>query len=139
MRSPFHAALAVGAAMVLTLSACSGSSHHAAKTGGGASMSGMSGMSTAPATGSGTPVATDHVAIKNFAFVPATVTVHTGATVTWTNTDQEQHTVTSLTGVFKSPVLATTTTFHYAFTKPGTYHYQCTIHPFMRGTVVVAP
>jgi len=23
------------------------------------------------------------------------------------------------------------------FTKPGTYHYQCLIHPFMRGTVVV--
>ncbi len=25
------------------------------------------------------------------------------------------------------------------FTRPGTYHYICLIHPFMHGTVVVTP
>jgi plastocyanin len=27
----------------------------------------------------------------------------------------------------------------FTFTKPGTYHFECLIHPFMRGTVVVSP
>jgi plastocyanin len=36
------------------------------------------------------------VAIKNFAFAPAAVTVPAGTTGTWTNTDEEPHTVSAL-------------------------------------------
>jgi plastocyanin len=28
-------------------------------------------------------------------------------------------------------------TFEFKFEKPGTYHYLCTIHPRMVGTIVV--
>jgi plastocyanin len=141
MRSPSRAALVVSgaAAIAFMLTGCGGSPHHAAAQSEGTSMPGMSGMPTAPPTGPTTPVRTNHVTIKNFAFAPATVTVPVGTTVNWTNTDQDPHTVTSTTGVFRSPALSTTNTFHYAFSKPGTYHYLCTIHPFMRGTVVVTP
>lgn len=86
---------------------------------------------------SGPPVATDTVAIKNFAFAPAAVTVRAGTTVTWTNDDEEAHTVTTASGPVHSKALAPGATFAYRFAKPGTYHYICTIHPYMQGTVTV--
>ena len=77
------------------------------------------------------------MAIKNFAFVPAAITVPVGTTVTWTNTDEEPHTVSATGGPFHSAALNTGATYRYTFTKPGQYRYLCTIHPFMRATVVV--
>ena len=38
---------------------------------------------------------------------------------------------------FKSPALDTGEAFSYVFSKPGTYHYFCSLHPHMQGTVVV--
>ena len=102
----------------------------------------MPGMTTSAAAadpGQTVPVATDSVAIKNFAFSPVTVTVRAGTTITWTNGDQDAHTVTATGGVFKSPTLNTGDTYRYTFTKPGRYDYLCTIHPFMTATVVVTP
>ncbi|MFF4830037.1 plastocyanin/azurin family copper-binding protein [Streptomyces sp. NPDC001312] len=85
------------------------------------------------------PVAGNAVAIKNFAFSPATLKVKAGTTVTWTNQDTDAHTVTSAGsgGPLHSAALATHATYRYTFTKPGTYHYLCTIHPFMTATVEV--
>jgi amicyanin len=95
-------------------------------------------MSPMPTTGDAQqPVAADAVSITNFAFVPATVMVKVGTTVTWTNHDQDPHNVTARSGAFRSPTLNTGGTFAFAFTKPGTYEYLCTIHPFMTATVVV--
>jgi plastocyanin len=78
------------------------------------------------------------VAIMDFAFAPATVTVKAGSTVTWTNHDSEAHTVrTTKSTTVKSDVLATDATFSFTFTTPGEYAYHCSIHPEMHGTVVV--
>ncbi|WP_204073833.1 cupredoxin domain-containing protein [Planotetraspora phitsanulokensis] len=85
----------------------------------------------------GKAVAAKTVAIKNFAFAPAAVKVPVGTTVTWTNTDEEPHTVSATSGPFRSGTLMTGATYRYTFTKPGKYRYLCTIHPFMLGTVVV--
>jgi plastocyanin len=93
----------------------------------------------APGAGQDAPVATDSVAIQNFAFSPTTVTVKAGSTVTWTNRDQDAHTVTAMSGPFHSPTLTTGQSFRYTFTTPGRYDYLCTIHPFMTATVVVTP
>jgi amicyanin len=78
------------------------------------------------------------VTIHNFAFGPQVVTVKAGTTVHWTNRDAEAHTVTSDNGVFNSPVLQPGTSYSHTFTKPGTYSYHCSIHPFMTGKVVVS-
>ncbi|MFF4836605.1 cupredoxin family copper-binding protein [Streptomyces sp. NPDC001315] len=85
------------------------------------------------------PVTGNAVAIRNFAFSPATLKVKAGTTVTWTNQDSDAHTVTSAGsgGPLHSAALATHATFSYTFTKPGTYAYLCTIHPFMTATVEV--
>ncbi|MFE7329532.1 plastocyanin/azurin family copper-binding protein [Streptomyces sp. NPDC057565] len=87
----------------------------------------------------GAPVTGNSVAIKNFAFAPATLKVRVGTTVTWTNQDTDAHTVTSAGtgGPLHSAALATHATYSYTFTKPGTYTYLCTIHPFMTATVEV--
>jgi plastocyanin len=61
-----------------------------------------------------------------------------GTTVTWTNLDGADHTVTQNGGqVFKSPDLATGATFEVTFDEAGTYQYICKFHPAMRGTITV--
>jgi plastocyanin len=65
------------------------------------------------------------------------LTVPVGTTVTWTNHDEEPHTVVANDGSFHSPSLGTNATFSYTFSTAGTFAYICSIHPFMHGTVVV--
>lgn len=103
-------------------------------------MPSMSMPMSPPSTGAAAaPVTGDAVAIKNFAFAPATLKVKVGTTVTWTNQDTDAHTVTSTGsgGPLRSAALNTHATYSYTFTKPGTYSYLCTIHPFMTATVEV--
>jgi plastocyanin len=79
------------------------------------------------------------VAIDNFTFGPATLTVPVGTTVVWTNRDDIPHTVTSDQSppLFRSKPLDTGDTFSNTFDKPGTYGYFCSLHPHMQGTVIV--
>jgi nitrite reductase (NO-forming) len=82
------------------------------------------------------------------AFSPNSITVKVGATVTWTNTDDMFHTVTSGTstgtagtpdGTFNSGFIAPGQTWSYTFTAAGTFPYFCTPHPWMVGKVIVTP
>jgi plastocyanin len=77
------------------------------------------------------------VTIQNFAFSPASVTVPTGTTVTWTNRDSAPHQVGSDTGAFQGGALGTGASYSFTFTTPGTFPYHCVIHPSMHGTVTV--
>jgi plastocyanin len=77
------------------------------------------------------------VQIKNDAFNPATLTIVTGETVTFTNRDDDAHTVTSTNLAFDSKGIDTGQSWHYRFDKPGTYTYFCALHPFMKGTIIV--
>jgi plastocyanin len=95
-------------------------------------------VATAPWNPS-TAQATDatKVVVKDFMFSPTTSTVRAGSTVTWTNMDDEPHAVLSDTGLFKSGAMDTNESFSFKFDKPGTYHFTCSIHPRMVGTIVV--
>lgn len=77
------------------------------------------------------------ITAQNFMFSPATITVKAGSTVTWVNHDEEPHTIFNDAGLFRSSALDTNESFSYTFDKPGTYHYVCTIHPRMTGTIIV--
>jgi plastocyanin len=79
------------------------------------------------------------VKIDNFSFSPAQITVAPGTKVTWANQDDMPHTVTDAGAprAFKSPALDTGDAFSHMFSAPGTYHYYCSLHPYMHGTVVV--
>ena len=77
-------------------------------------------------------------------FVPETLTVSKGTTVTWTNGDSTLHTVTSGSAEsgnsgteFDSSYLAAGKTFQHQFSTSGTFDYYCTLHPYMKGKVVV--
>jgi plastocyanin len=79
----------------------------------------------------------DQIQVKDFTFMPATLTVSAGSKVTWVNKDDEPHTVVSDSGLFRSAALDTDESFSFTFDKPGTYHFTCSIHPRMVGTIVV--
>jgi plastocyanin len=79
----------------------------------------------------------NRIVVKEFMFTPNAVTVKTGATVTWANMDDEPHTVVSDTGLFRSGAMDTNESYSFKFDKPGTYHFTCSIHPRMVGTIVV--
>jgi plastocyanin len=77
------------------------------------------------------------IAIKDFMFAPTPLKIKAGTAVVWINNDDEPHTVVSETGLFRSGGVDTNETFTYTFQKPGTYHFVCSIHPRMVGTIVV--
>jgi len=76
-------------------------------------------------------------------FVPSTVTIEAGETVTWDNTDTAAHTATGgsaadgPSGVFDSSLIMATQSYSFTFDTPGTYVYFCMVHPWMEGTVIV--
>jgi plastocyanin len=85
----------------------------------------------------GAPAA--HVTIDNFSFSAPTLVVAAGTAVTWTNRDDIPHTITAdgMPPSYRSHPLDTGDSFRQLFKLPGTYHYYCSLHPKMRGTVVV--
>jgi len=78
-----------------------------------------------------------NVDIKGYAFQKPAVTVTVGTTVTWTNRDDDPHTVTADDKSFDSKGLGNGDSWAHTFTKPGTYPYHCSAHPFMKGTIIV--
>jgi plastocyanin len=80
------------------------------------------------------------IAYRSFAINPDVVRVRSGSTVEWTNYDPTNHNVTSEGGPqhFASKDFGERATFKLRLTHPGTYHYECTLHPAtMNGTIQV--
>jgi plastocyanin len=112
----------------------------------GVAVAALLGPSASPAAAQPTPAASvtrlakvegPPVTIDNFTFSPATLTVASGTTVTWTNQDDMVHTVTAADRAFSSKGLETGDTYSYTFTTPGTYTYFCALHPRRTATVIV--
>jgi plastocyanin len=102
---------------------------------------GLSAIACAPAFGANQTVMA--VSIPDNAFVPASVTVNQGDTVTWQN-DGGLHNVHFDNGSFDMPMepLASTWTVSNVLAQPGSYQYYCELHGGpggngMAGTVVV--
>ena len=76
-------------------------------------------------------------------FDPPKLTVSKGTTVTWKNGDSTIHTVISGSAqgesgtVFKSGYITAGKTFQWTPNSTGTFDYYCTLHPYMKGQVVV--
>jgi plastocyanin len=75
-------------------------------------------------------------------YEPNLVTAAVGNTVSWTNDDEQIHTVTSgmptggPDGLFDSGIMSTKASFHQTFDTVGTYDYYCIVHPWMQGIVI---
>jgi len=76
-------------------------------------------------------------------YLPSSVTIKTGDTVEWTNSDTAAHTVTAGTpadgpsGVFDSSLVLGGATYAFTFDESGSYNYFCMVHPWMVGNVQV--
>ena len=80
------------------------------------------------------------VRLDDFAFAPANIVIDVGTTVTWTNYDGVDHTVTSDEGgIFDSERFGKDGTFRHTFDTPGEYSYHCEPHSNMHGLVTVRP
>ena len=77
------------------------------------------------------------VHIRDDKFVPASVTIANGKKVVFVNDDDDAHTVTADDGSWDSEGLSQGQQWSRAFSKVGTIAYHCTVHPFMKGTIVV--
>ena len=110
----------IGAMIVAGLCACSAATPPA----------GVAGASAAAGTS---------IVIKDFQFSPATLTVPAGATVIWKNLDDEPHSVRGADAWLRSEALDQQETYSVRFTSAGTYRYGCSLHPRMRGTIIVTP
>jgi plastocyanin len=120
--------LGLGAAAMLVLAA--GVGYRTVSAGGG-------GCHEPVSDGTGTTVD-----LKNNCFMDTVLHVDEGATVTWTNADSWQHTVTSAGanqpggwGDFE-PLEGGQTVAH-TFENNGVYPYFCLFHPSMIGAIVV--
>ena len=96
---------------------------------------------TTAATSQGT--SNEDVIVRTFMFDPSPLHVETGTTVTWTDRDRIDHTITSGTpkdpsGTFDGSLPHEGATFTFRFDEPGTYPYFCRIHNVMRGEIVVS-
>ena len=102
-------------------------------------ISGCYGPKTAAPSTATQPTAANSVEIKGFAFNPGAITVAKGTTVTWTNEDSAPHTVTTTNAPvdFDSGRMSKGDTFSQTFDTAGTYEYYCSIHPNMKGKVIV--
>jgi plastocyanin len=80
--------------------------------------------------------------IQDASFSPANINVTQGATVEWVNLDSISHTSTAIySKAWDSGIIPPGGRFVLDTAKlaPGTYYYQCNVHPFMTGQINVVP
>ena len=120
-------ALAVAAAATL-IAGCGGGDGHASSAPKSAAAPGK------PAAGANATAVT----ISGFKFAPARLTVKSGAKITISNDDSTAHTATANDGKsFDTEPLDPGSSKTISLSGPGSYAYHCSIHPFMKGAIVV--
>ncbi len=132
MRRAATAFLLTGAAL---LAGCGGSDESASQT----SEPTPAATEATPAAAEATPAESEvRVAMKDFKFVPADVTVEQGQTITWVNEDTAQHDAVAPDGDGpKSKLFNQGESYSWTAEKAGRIPYVCTVHPGMEGTITV--
>jgi hypothetical protein len=77
--------------------------------------------------------------MQNYSFVPKTIHVKAGSTVTIYNDDQLVHTVIADDGSFNSDYMGTGASFSMTFDQPGPVAIHCSLHARMKATIMVDP
>jgi plastocyanin len=78
------------------------------------------------------------VHIKDFLYGPKLLHARTNEAITFANDDAEPHSVTATRGAFDSGPIDSGATWVHRFTRPGTYSYICSFHPYMHGRIIVS-
>jgi plastocyanin len=77
------------------------------------------------------------VSIQDLQFTPATLTIHVGDTVVWTNNDDRDYNLVCKDAGIASGNIRPGQTFEHLFKKAGTFAITCKYHPRMKGTITV--
>jgi plastocyanin len=80
--------------------------------------------------------------VEDICYIPSSIIVEKGKSITWVNEDSSFHSVTSgfygePTGLFDSGYLDPYQSYTLSFDEFGTYDYFCTLHPWMKAQVIV--
>ena len=143
---PLWAYLSLALVVALLLAACGGGATTTASTPTATSQPTPTPTPTTAPTPTPTPTPPATVVkvkiieqSEHYSFQPATLSIKVGTQVEWQNVSDAPHTVTSDTaGVFGTTSNMTKNqTFKFTFTKAGTFHYHCNIHPYMMATITV--
>lgn len=78
------------------------------------------------------------ITITSSAYSPASLTVTSGSTVTWTNSDSAVHTVTTEDGSINSGDIAPGSSYSKTFMTTGTFDYHDAHNTTMVGVLVVS-
>jgi plastocyanin len=141
---PKRLALLIAPLVLIALAGCGSSGSSSSATSSAAPASSTSATTASSASGAAGGAAgaggTVKVTMKNLAFAPPAVNAKVGQTVEWVNDDQPPHNVTYVSGpkFTSSGTMNMGATFKLKLSQPGTIHYVCTIHPFMKATIVVS-
>jgi plastocyanin len=94
-------------------------------------------LAVLPAAAAAPAPKTYAVHIRDDKFSPPSLTVAAGDVVTFVNDDDDAHTATADDGSWDSEGLSQGQKWSHTFTKSGKVTYHCTVHPFMKGALVV--
>ncbi len=76
---------------------------------------------------------------SSWGYGPTSTTITVGQSIMFTNSGTSPHDATSTDGSWKTPLLTSGASATVTFSAPGTFSYTCVLHPWMKGTVIVAP
>ncbi|OQA04789.1 MAG: Amicyanin precursor [bacterium ADurb.Bin400] len=79
----------------------------------------------------------EYVSIRDFTYQPTPLVIKKGTTVVWINNDRVPHTVTSTDSKFDSGIIPVGGKYAHTFEHKDEFRYYCTLHPFMKGRVIV--
>ena len=77
------------------------------------------------------------VTIDGFEFRPPAATVKAGDDVIWRNADPVPHTATAKDAGLDSGSINAGGTYRFIAKRKGRFDYICTLHPTMKGTLIV--
>jgi len=81
--------------------------------------------------------ATHTIAVEGMKFIPETVTVKVNDTIIWVNKDFFSHTATAEKKRFDSGEIKAGESWKYVVKSKGSFIYVCTLHPTMKGYLIV--
>jgi len=82
--------------------------------------------------------AVPNMVMTSYQFLPNTLRVKSGTTVTIVNSDAPAHTITDdFVGGMDTGRMRYGTSVSIRFTVPGEFNFHCSIHPSMRGKIIV--
>jgi YVTN family beta-propeller protein len=80
----------------------------------------------------------NRITINDFSFAPPVLEIAPGDAVTWVNADGAPHSI-AISDRQSSDTLMPGSSYQTSFARPGEFGYVCSIHPYMTGTIRVAP